>query len=95
MIHGGLMLSESMQKITLDWVKAITTTFQHWIDSGRMAAIAPLHLLFLIWGSTRHYADYESQVCSIIRKKRLVKKDYDQAADTLCKVILQGCGLGK
>ncbi|MET4708437.1 TetR/AcrR family transcriptional regulator [Endozoicomonas lisbonensis] len=93
-IHGGSMLSASMKRATMDWVKEKTTVFQYWINSKQISGdIDPTHLLFLIWGSTQHYADYEFQVCSIMKRKRLRKKDYDLAADTLCKVILRGCGL--
>ncbi|UYM16756.1 TetR/AcrR family transcriptional regulator [Endozoicomonas euniceicola] len=93
-IHGGFMLSGTMKQATMDWVEEKTAVFQYWIHNKKIASdIDPTHLLFLIWGATQHYADYESQVCSIMKRKRLRKKDYDLAADTLCKVILRGCGL--
>lgn len=38
------------------------TVIRHWIDSGKLIPIAPVHLLFLIWSSTQHYADFAPQV---------------------------------
>jgi TetR/AcrR family transcriptional regulator len=33
-----------------------------WIDAGRLPPVDPRHLLFSIWASTQHYADFELQV---------------------------------
>lgn len=33
-----------------------------WASSGRMAAHDPLHLIFSIWATTQHYADFDVQV---------------------------------
>ena len=34
----------------------------HWIDTGRLPPVDPRHLIFSIWASTQHYADFELQV---------------------------------
>ena len=33
-----------------------------WVAAGRLPPIDPRHLIFSIWASTQHYADFESQV---------------------------------
>ncbi|MDJ1007362.1 MAG: TetR family transcriptional regulator C-terminal domain-containing protein [Paracoccaceae bacterium] len=40
--------------------------FQDWIDAGRLAPIEPHHLIFSIWATTQHYADFEVQVAGIL-----------------------------
>lgn len=35
---------------------------QLWIDEGKISAISPIHLIFLIWSSTQHYADFQPQI---------------------------------
>ncbi len=35
---------------------------QSWIDAGRIAPVEPRHLIFSIWATTQHYADFEAQV---------------------------------
>jgi len=35
---------------------------QRWIDAGNIAPIDPRHLLFSIWATTQHYADFDTQV---------------------------------
>ena len=39
-----------------------TTVIRNWSKSGKIAAIDPYHLIFLIWAQTQHYADFEAQV---------------------------------
>lgn len=92
-IHGSHQLSPVMKKSTQNWVNDKVAIMQTWIDQGRMRPVDPMYLLFLIWGSTQHYADYESQICSIMNKKKLTRSTYDQAADEICDVVLRGCGL--
>ena len=33
-----------------------------WIDDGRLAPVDPRHLIFSIWSTTQHYADFDTQV---------------------------------
>ena len=33
-----------------------------WIEEGRLASVDPHHLIFSIWATTQHYADFDAQV---------------------------------
>jgi TetR/AcrR family transcriptional regulator len=33
-----------------------------WIDRGKLAPVDPQHLIFMIWATTQHYADFATQV---------------------------------
>lgn len=61
---------------------------QVWIDEGKIAAVSPLHLLFLIWSSTQHYADFQPQI------EALYDGDddalFNEAERTLKLIITQG-----
>lgn len=35
---------------------------QGWMDAGRLAPSDPRHLIFSIWATTQHYADFDAQV---------------------------------
>lgn len=41
-----------------------------WIAAGRLAPLDPHHLIFSIWATTQHYADFDVQVRGILRPKR-------------------------
>jgi TetR/AcrR family transcriptional regulator len=42
---------------------------QEWIDTGRIAPVDPAHLIFSIWATTQHYADFGAQVSVLLDDK--------------------------
>ncbi len=51
---------------------------QNWCDSGKIKPVAPYHLIFSIWSTTQHYADFDVQVCAVLSDK--ADSRFDQAA---------------
>jgi TetR/AcrR family transcriptional regulator len=39
---------------------------QHWMDTGQIARMPPVHLIFSIWSLTQHYADFDVQVRAML-----------------------------
>ena len=92
-ISGGECLSEYFSQDYRLWFTGRATVFQAWIDAGKMDPVDPVHLIFLLWGSTQHYADFATQICRVTGRTRLTRQDFDQASDNLIRIILKGCGL--
>ena len=40
-----------------------------WSEEGRIAKLDPYHLIFSIWATTQHYADFDVQVRGILRRE--------------------------
>ena len=40
---------------------------QGWVNQGKIAGVEPYHLIFSIWATTQHYADFDVQVRGILR----------------------------
>ncbi|HSC82806.1 MAG TPA: TetR/AcrR family transcriptional regulator [Pseudomonas sp.] len=92
-ISGGACLTSHFTQDYREWFSERAGVFQAWIDAGKMDPIEPAHLIFLLWSSTQHYADFTNQICLYTGKSRLKKSDFDEAADNLERIILKGCGL--
>lgn len=92
-ISGGEHLNGHFNQNYLDWFRGRAAVFQAWIDAGKMDPVDPVHLIFLLWSSTQHYADFTSQICRLSGRRRMRREDYEQAANSLVQVILKGCGL--
>lgn len=92
-ISGGEHLSSHFNQDYLDWFRGRAAVLQGWIDAGKMDPVDPVHLIFLLWSSTQHYADFTSQIARLSGRRRLVREDYESAADSLVQLILKGCGL--
>jgi len=61
-----------------------------WMDAGRLRKVDPYHLIFVIWATTQHYADFEVQIGAILGKSAREDGFYDQAADAVLSIILNG-----
>ena len=61
---------------------------QSWIDDGRLAPCDPRHLLFAIWSTTQHYADFSVQVRHVLRLAPGDKSYYAEAAQMLDTLFL-------
>jgi TetR/AcrR family transcriptional regulator len=92
-ISGGECLSEYFNQDYRSWFTGRAAVFQAWIDAGKMDPVDPVHLIFLLWGSTQHYADFATQICRVTGQARLTREDFEQAGDNLIRIILKGCGL--
>lgn len=92
-ISGCECLSSHFNQDYRDWFRGRTAVFEGWIAAGKMDAVDPMHLIFLIWSSTQHYADFSDQIRRITGQKRVTKDDFARATDNLIRVILKGCGL--
>ncbi|MFT6735696.1 MAG: TetR/AcrR family transcriptional regulator, partial [Polaribacter sp.] len=52
----------------------------------------PHYLLFNIWATSQHYADFSIQI-NELRGKPMTQTDFTEATNNLVKLILTGCGL--
>jgi len=86
-LQGAPMIREFLQSELRILVDEKTTVIQHWIDQGKLTDIKPLHLIFIIWATTQHYADFGAQTELLTDEPENLFSD---AAHTLKKVLLKG-----
>ncbi len=61
-----------------------------WIDTGKLLPVEPVHLIFIIWATTQHYADFEVQIRALTGKGLENESFMKDAAETLSRVVLEG-----
>lgn len=61
-----------------------------WMDQGKITRTDPYHLIFSIWATTQHYADFDTQVRAILGKARGGEGRYEDAARYLEQLFLHG-----
>ena len=83
------MLDEHMAK----GAKRMELKIRQWVDEKRINPVEPSALLYMIWASTQHYADFDYQVCALNGHQPLSDQQYHQAVQTITSVILRGVGL--
>ncbi len=92
-IQGAPHLHDHLRKRIRQWLREKVRIIESWIAQDKMKAVDPTHLIFLIWSSTQHYADFNTQVLTITNQLEYEQEDIDQITRFLCEVILGGCGL--
>lgn len=92
-IQGAPHLKDFTRTYLRQWVREKAKLFQQWIDNGEMANVDPVHLIFLIWSATQHYADFDTQILTVMNKADFEDEDVEQVIAFLSDIILRGCGL--
>lgn len=94
-IHGAPILKDYLHTGFKQWLDKKVTVIETWIKRGQIDVMNPYHLLFLIWSSTQHYADFNIQILAGFGKEKMSDDDFDSVIESLTTIILKGCGLTK
>ena len=92
-IQGAPHLRDYMRTQMRQWVRDKVSVMETWMEQGRMNRVDPMYLIFLIWASTQHYADFDIQVLTIMNRAEYEPDMIEGIADFLSQIILRGCGL--
>lgn len=92
-IRGAPALKTFLETELREWVEEKAAVLGAWMDQGKMDRVDPVHLIFMIWAVTQHYADFDAQIKAVMSKERLSDADFEAAAETISHVILKGCGI--
>lgn len=91
-LNGAPNLNRYFDEEHARWMSGRLAILQSWMAAGKMRSLDPDYLLFHIWSSTQHYADFSAQI-SRLRGGKMKKADYWTATLQLIEVILTGCDL--
>jgi AcrR family transcriptional regulator len=91
-IQGAPIIKEAIQLPMVGWANSKANVIQQWADKGLIPAVEPLYILFLIWGATQFYADFDTEI-GLIKNGPLSDEEYRQAEMFIVNTILTGLGL--
>ncbi|AEE22890.1 TetR/AcrR family transcriptional regulator [Paraglaciecola chathamensis] len=91
-INGAPNLSSFFKDQHSTWMNSRVAVIQQWIELGKLPEIDPYYLLFNIWASSQHYADFSAQITEL-KGHEMDQNEFANATKSLIKLILQGCGL--
>ena len=64
-LHGATAIGDFLNGPLRELVDEKAAVIRRWSSEGRLNPIDPHHLLFAIWATTQHYADFEPQVSAV------------------------------
>ncbi len=68
-VQGAPRILDQIEGPLKSLVDDTSEMFRGWTRDGRLAEIDPHHLIFSIWATTQHYADFSAQITGILRSE--------------------------
>ena len=94
-ISGAPYLSDYIKNDMRQWLASRVEIFEAWMAKGKMRQLDAENLMFMIWATTQHYADFETQVLTITNRAEYTEQDIEQISHFICDMLLAGCGLSR
>ncbi|WP_027817201.1 TetR/AcrR family transcriptional regulator [Paraburkholderia bannensis] len=91
-ISGATHMQDILLKRVKPWMESRVTLIERWIAEGLLAPVEPRTLLFMIWATTQHYADFEAQIRALAGKRALSAASFEATTDEVVKMILRASG---
>ncbi len=91
-IQGAPIIRDAIQNPVVHWTTGKASVIHAWIEQGLIRPIDPLHLLFLIWGATQFYADFDTEI-QLIKGKPMSDAEFEQAQEFMVDMVLRGLGI--
>ncbi len=87
-LQGAPMIGPYLKTDLKEMVDGKIAILKKWMQQGEIKTFEPIHLLFMIWSTTQHYADFAIQIAALDSSpKTKLHKDAEMFIDT---VLLEG-----
>ncbi len=93
-IMSGAPLMEEVLATTLkQWVDECETTIERWIREDKIVQVNAKALLYMIWATTQHYADFDRQIVVLNNGRAYSDRDFAEKKQQVIALILASVGL--
>ncbi len=92
-MQGAPQIKDVLEKDLKNLVTEKSKVIEQWIEAGKIRKIVPVHLIFTIWATTQHYADFDSQIRALTGTGLEEPTFFEEAQNAVCSLILNGLGL--
>ncbi len=92
-IQRAPMIQDYLEVTLREWTDSRTGMIQRWIDEGKILPIEPRYLLYMIWATPQHYADFGHQIATLNEGRELSDAQWEEAKRTVTEIILRGIGI--
>jgi TetR/AcrR family transcriptional regulator len=90
-MHRAPVIQDYLETTLRAWTSGRVRLIERWIAEGKMAPVDPEHLLYMLWATTQHYADFGHQI-ETLNAGPLSDADWQKATNSVKTMILRGIG---
>jgi TetR/AcrR family transcriptional regulator len=84
--HVMAMLTDELKPLVDEKAGVI----RQWMREGKLAKADPYHLIFAVWATTQHYADFAAQIETLTGKTLADEEFFASSQQAVKRIILDG-----
>ena len=92
-LHKAPVIHDYLETTLRQWTDSRVAIIQRWIDEGKIAHTNAEYLLYMIWATTQHYADFNHQIETLNGGEALSERQFEEAKAQVVDIILKGIGI--
>ncbi|KZB66122.1 TetR family transcriptional regulator [Thalassospira lucentensis] len=92
-IRGAKFSSDYISTTVKNWLDSRVVVINRWITEGKMDKVEPYSLMYMIFATTQHYADFARQIEIFNNNQPLSDTQFAEAKENVVRIILKGVGL--
>lgn len=89
-LQGAPRVIDMLEGPLKDLVDEKAAVIRRWSQEGKLARCDPYHLMFSIWATTQHYADFDVQVRAVLGVEKAGEGRFEDAARFLDQLYVSG-----
>ncbi|MGU7784935.1 TetR family transcriptional regulator C-terminal domain-containing protein [Burkholderia sp. PU8-34] len=91
-IQGAEHMQDILSQRVKPWLDTRVTVIDDWIARGLVAPVDPQALMYMIWATTQHYADFDAQIRALSGKRALTQKAFAEKTEQVVELVIRACG---
>ncbi|AOJ00252.1 TetR/AcrR family transcriptional regulator [Burkholderia sp. LA-2-3-30-S1-D2] len=91
-IHGAAHMQDILSERVKPWFDTRVKVIEGWIARGLLAPIDAHALMYLIWATTQHYADFDAQIRALSGKRAFTQKAFVEKTEQVVQLVIRACG---
>ncbi|WP_423907627.1 TetR/AcrR family transcriptional regulator [Candidatus Spongiihabitans sp.] len=89
-MSGAPVMEKELATTLKQWVDECVTTINQWVAEKKIVPVDAKALLYMIWATTQHYADFDRQIVVLNDGKALSDPAFKEKKRQVIKLILAG-----
>jgi len=89
-MQGAPIIQDFLERQLRSWTDGRIESIQAWIAAGKIRPVEPRWVMYMIWATTQHYADFGHQIETLNADAPLSEAQWQAASETVFEVIWNG-----
>jgi len=89
-MQGAPIIQDFLETQLRSWTDGRIESIQAWIAAGKIRSVEPRWVMYMIWATTQHYADFGHQIETLNADAPLSEAQWEAASKTVFEVIWNG-----